>query len=294
MTGGRWDPKDHNKYFVASNIGTLDGASGTTRHLLCAVNEIKGEEDLAFLKGRIEAGCDVFIDSGVFNLTNEHARKYDVSMDRALALAPGEIDGFDNLMERYISIVTQLPDCWGYIEVDQGGRDNKIKTRATLEAKGLRPIPVYHPLNDGWDYFDELASQYDRICFGNIVQADRETRKRLLATAWQRRSRYPDLWIHLLGYTPNEWLNAYPINSCDSSTWLSGVRWPGANRETAALKSMGGLPRNLAYALDAPCESERGHYKAWALAGYQATFLAHNWRGLQNEYRRMGCDPYCS
>ena len=62
-----------------------------------------------------------------------------------------------------------------------------------LEQMGLRPIPVYHPFNDGWDYFDYLAERYDRICFGNVVQADRETRKRLVATAWERHRKYPHL-----------------------------------------------------------------------------------------------------
>jgi hypothetical protein len=52
-----------------------------------------------------------------------------------------------------------------------------------LEQMGLRPIPVYHPFNDGWHYFDYLAERYDLVCFDNVVQADRETRKRLVATA---------------------------------------------------------------------------------------------------------------
>ena len=60
------------------------------------------------------------------------------------------------------------------------------------ESLGLKPIPVYHPLLDGWDYFDELAAQYDRICFGNIVQAPAATRIRLLHTLWERHRRYPD------------------------------------------------------------------------------------------------------
>jgi hypothetical protein len=168
----------------------------------------------------------LFIDSGVFALANGHAVEHEITMDEALSLAPTEIDGFDELYKRYCSIIETLGDLvWGYIEIDQGGRENKRKTRAKLEAQGFRPIPVYHPFNDGWEYFDELASDYDRICFGNIVQADQETRKRLLATAWERKRKYPHLWIHLLGLSPNERLNAYPIDCCDSSAWLMHVRW---------------------------------------------------------------------
>ena len=101
-----------------------------------------------------------FIDSGVFNLSTRHAAKHDLTMDQALALAPTEIDGFDELFAKYVRLVTELGDkVWGYIEIDQGGKANKIKTRARLEELGLRPIPVYHPFNDGWDYFGEIAAR---------------------------------------------------------------------------------------------------------------------------------------
>ena len=170
--------------------------------LLCAVNEIGGDGAVDTLAGWAEAGNSVFIDSGVFSLTNEHARAHNMTMDQVLGLPPADIDGFDELFTKYVAIIKKLGDkVWGYIEIDQGGRDNKIKTRARLEALGFAPIPVYHPFVDGWDYFDELAQGYDRICFGNVVQADRDTRKRLLATAWERRRKYPHLWIHLLGLT---------------------------------------------------------------------------------------------
>lgn len=58
----------------------------------------------------------------------------------------------------YVEIIRKFEnDAWGCIEIDQGGRENKIKTRAMLEGMGLRPIPVYHPFLDGWDYFDYLT-----------------------------------------------------------------------------------------------------------------------------------------
>jgi hypothetical protein len=33
---------------------------------------------------------------------------------------------------------------WGYIELDKGGRENKLRTRTRLHNHGLNPIPVYH------------------------------------------------------------------------------------------------------------------------------------------------------
>jgi len=291
-TGGRWDPKEQMIYFIASGVDNLQAAADSQNYLLVAVNEIRSEKSLSQVNAWGAAGKTVFIDSGVFNLTNEHARNHGVKMNDALALAPEEIEGFDKLFGDYCRIVRTLEKtCWGYIEIDQGGRDNKIRTRERLESMGLRPIPVYHPLNDGWDYFDELAEKYDRICFGNVVQADRYTRKRLLATAWERRRRYPDLWIHLLGYTANEALNAFPINSCDSSTWLATVRWHKGLVPKTALKNYSHLGPEFRYNYDSPADAPDGHAKGIAMGAYEASMITRQWRAIEAEYRALGCDP---
>ena len=219
-TDGSWSDAERNVYFLACNADQVDDilVPGGLIHdfLLMAVNEIN-ESAEQVLENSYQLGAKWFIDSGIFNLTNEHMRAHGITMDAALGLAPEEIDGFDELFARYVDILSRWKDrCWGYIELDQGGRENKIRTRARLEKLGFNPIPVYHPFNDGWDYFDYLAERYDRICVGNVVQAQSPVRKRLLATMWERKQKYPKLWIHLLGLTPNQFLNAYPIDSGDS------------------------------------------------------------------------------
>lgn len=137
----------------------------------------------------------------------------------------------------------------------------------------MKPIPVYHPLNDGWDYFDELASEYDRICVGNIVQASTYMRTRLLATLAERMRDYPKLWIHILGLTPSTLMNAYPMQSADSSAWLSSVRWSGYVARTA-LKGIGNLPKNFQYQL--------GDKTTWSdgvrMGAYGAGMAELNWR----------------
>ncbi len=293
-TGGRWSLAEQNIYFVASAPDTLRQAVQTHPFILCAINEITNDEDVEWLK-TIAANPDIrlFIDSGVFSLANGHAVAHNISMDEALALAPTEIDGFAALYDKYCSVIEALGNhVWGYIEIDQGGRENKKVTRAKLEAKGFRPIPVYHPFNDGWDYFDELASNYDRICFGNIVQADPETRKRLLATAWERRRKYPHLWIHLLGLSPNERLNGYPIDSCDSSAWLMHVRWSDRFHAVTAGKTLSLIGYNMSYTLGSDPHAETGHLKARRLGGYDAHFIQQNWRGMVADYGRvLAIDP---
>lgn len=282
-TAGVWDKDEPPVYFVATSPSYHESneISEVYQHILCAVNEIKTPKDEQVIADAIRAGLTVFIDSGVFNLTNEHARAHDVSMDVALSLAPDQIDGFDALFDKYCRLMRELgTHAWGYIEIDQGGKENKRKTRKRLHDLGFRPIPVYHPLNDGWDYFDELASSHDRICFGNVVQADIPTRKRLVHTAWDRRRKYPNLWIHLLGLTPYEVCNAFPVNSCDSSTWCSSVRWMQLPTRSL-LKAWGNVEQEF-FRYDQSHE-DKTYKKAVQLSAAQCAQDMRNWRGYINE-----------
>lgn len=211
----------------------------------------------------------VLIDSGIFDLIMQHSNKHKLDFNQTLGLQPHEIDGFDNLWLRYIRALEQYGEqSWGYIEMDIGGKETKCRLRAKLESMGFNPIPVYHPLNDGWDYFDYLAENYDRICVGNISQANQPTKLRIISTVWQRKQKYPHLWIHLLGYTPNEWAHAYPCESSDSSSWLSSVKYPTGLNETADGANLGSVFRELQYELDAEPRSNKGRNKGIKLASY--------------------------
>lgn len=291
-TGGNWDPTDWPVYFAASNPSVLREATEILDHILVAINEFEGSQVGPLVDRMTQDGKSLFIDSGVYWLSTQHAKTHHMSMDQALALAPEDVDGFKQLFDKYVSIIQEQKDkVWGYIEIDQGGRANKIKTRAKLEKLGLRPIPVYHPFNDGWEYFDHLAKNYDRICFGNVVMADRNVRKRLVATAWERRRRYPHLWIHLLGMTPAESLIAFPANSCDSSTWIGNLRWDQQKTHTGAtsIEMGGGFTYELAkvHGRDAP----GGWNKATKLAGYNATMLGRTLRNIAEDYEaELGAD----
>jgi len=129
-------------------------------YLLLAVNELP-TNNFADFEQLLQS--HVLLDSGVYVLASQHADRHSISMDEALCLAPQEIEGFEALFDLYVEIVTKYESrLWGYVEIDFGGCTNKRRTRARLESLGLRPMPVYHPLNDGWDYFDELAQEYDR------------------------------------------------------------------------------------------------------------------------------------
>lgn len=287
--------------FMATNMYHHKVFIGANRHYnyLVAINEIAlGGDDLPSLKKIIDQGDNVFIDSGVFNLTMEHARKHNVHMDEALSIPPAQLDGFDKLFGKYVEIIGQLKDtCWGYIEIDAGGREEKIKTRARLEGLGLRPIPVYHPLNDGWDYFDYLAERYDRICFGNIVQANKELRVKLLLALYYRRSKYPGLWIHGLGIAPNTIINAIPsLNSIDSSGWIRGTQW-GATNEYTLGRSIGSILKGYGYVHRNEWENgqisyDAQYHKNTLLCGHIVNTTNRNINNHLNRLRELGIEPY--
>lgn len=282
-TGGAWSADEENIYFIASAASNLDNESHD--HVLIAVNELMTDGQLNIIKGFIDDGKSILLDSGIFNLTNEHKRKHGISMNQALALPPDQIDGFDVLYNRYREVIDEIGEqVWGYIELDQGGREQKILTRQKLEKNGYQPMPVYHPLNDGWDYFDYLAERYDRICFGNIVQADLATRLRLIHTAWKRSKKYPKLWIHVLGMTANQWLLALPIKSCDSSTWISSLRWGTLNAPTANAP-FSNLDSGYIYRRDVKTDDPRGWDKGNALSAYNAHFRQEVWRAALRDRR---------
>jgi hypothetical protein len=286
--GGTYDPNEQPVYFIASGPTQLQTAREITRHLLIAVNELDSPKSRDEFEKMLDSGAQVFLDSGIFNLTNKHSRTHNVPMDVALALAPDEIDGFDRLWNNYCEIITRFSDrLWGFIELDQGGAVNKRITRARIEKEtGLVPIPVYHPLNDGWDYFDEICSEYDRICFGNIVQAKQFVRKRLIQTLYERqRQDHPDTWIHVLGFSPNEWVHAAPwYGSCDSSSWLANVRWAANHKSQAANKRFGIFVYGMRYKYGSEYTDDDGYERAIAFAGAQGgRFLEETWRAYRQE-----------
>ena len=286
-TGGNFDPKDKHIYFLASNHSTLKHVVDQAKYMLIAVNELKSQSALDHLEKFLDKGIKVFLDSGVYSVAMEHAKKNNLSHNEALRVPLHELEKFPWLYDLYCQIVERFGDrLWGYIEIDLGGKEQKRETRKGLEQKGLRPIPVYHPLNDGWDYFDELAEQYDRIAVGNIVYASSAMRLRIMSMIWQRKQSYPHLWTHLLGFHLHEHLNAYPAESVDSSSWLAAIRW-GRQAESAMLSGIGLLPRSLLYKMGEEGSYQKGE-KLWA---YAIAMNQKNWRNHIKAATEAGLYP---
>ncbi|MFA5416938.1 MAG: hypothetical protein WC341_00630 [Bacteroidales bacterium] len=281
--GGTFDPTSPNLYFIATDTYAMKITihNELTRSLLIPIPILK-KQDADLLKKWSKTGVNIMLDSGVYSLAQILVKK-GMTQTQAFGMTPEEIPGFFKLKNAYIQLIKEFEnDIWGYVEIDFGGQENKKRVRAELEGIGLRPIPVFHPFNDKPEYFDELASTYDRICIGNIVYAETAERIRILHALFERKKKYEPLWIHLLGHTPNQNIYTFPMNSCDSTNWLSGSKH-GTIKTTSGGFSVGFLEREYIY--------RKGNSESWEkiikLMSYQASMIQTEWEIIQEEKRKI-------
>lgn len=217
-THGRWSVKEARVFFAAVTSSHLENVAEVNRYLLTTAPILAVENIRRAANAYCDAGGSLLIDSGVFGIAMQAAKARGVDHNEGLRTPLDQISGFDAFLKSWKDVSREFADkCFGYVEIDLGGTEQKRKTRAMLESEGFRPIPVVHPITDGWDYFDELADTYDRLCIGNLVKSNPRTRLDILRTVAERRRGKRVQWIHALGVTAGPvWLSA-PSESCDSS-----------------------------------------------------------------------------
>lgn len=220
--GGAFDPEARGVFFIA----TLPNPMIAEHWLIPLDRVMEGQAIAARIAGARERGEVILFDSGAFTLANRHAQAHGIQIGEAFATHPSLLDGYEELLEAYVRTVKALEhDLWGYIELDIGGEDAKRETRKSMEALGVSPIPVYHALIDSPEYFDELSSEYDRVCIGNLVQQRPSTRKRVLMDLHDRAQAHPGVWYHALGVTPRPHDLAMLMQSYDSSGFTTPYRY---------------------------------------------------------------------
>lgn len=273
-SGGKFDPAAENIAFLAGTVE--DHIIAQNPYTLLALNELKTAKQLDLL----DRWCDernVMLDSGVYALASAHARANDIGMAQAFATPPEEMDGWDALYDKWCTMATRFGDrIWGIVELDQGGAEYARETRERVARDtGVTPIPVYHPLSDGWDYYDELAGGFDRICCGGLALTP-AGRLRLCYTVVERARAYPYLWTHLLGVTPMPWvLSLGHKGSTDSSAWLGPCRWAASWRSWSMLQRIAGMPNGMTYLRGSDPDSDTGFRKAKRQMAASATFQQH-------------------
>ena len=265
------------EYYLAGSMSDARIAVHGHSCLLVPVNAIRKQRDIEDIRRWARAGNRIIIDSGAFDLCATHARKHELPLQSVFGMPPENIDGFAQLYENYVAVAAELQnDVFAVIEIDIGGKARKRLTRASLEEKGLRVAPVFHPLHDGWEYLDELAKGYGTVFVGNLVDADTPMRQGVIARLALWRRDHPSIWLHLLGVTPSPLLVAFPPDSCDSSTWLSSLRQFSSWRAYALYDRLAGFGRGMAYVPKHPMATRE---KAARITAFQhraqALGLAH-------------------
>jgi len=281
-SGGKFDPQAPNVSFLAGTVE--DHVLAQNPFTLLAINEIKTPKQIELL----DQWCDerfVVLDSGVYALASEHARATGKSMTEAFATPPDEMEGWNALYDKWCTLAGRFSDrLWGVIELDQGGRECVEVTRAQVAKDvGIVPIPVYHAFSDGWDYYDELAQGYDRLCYGGLL-VTMPGRIRLCWTAAERARQYPYLWTHLLGVTPAPWVLSLGLKgSMDSSGWLGPCRWAASWRSWAMLQRIGHMPNGMTYLRGSDRRSDTGFDKAKRQMAASATFQQETMRAVVHD-----------
>ena len=287
-THGNWDP-GHEKMIFLAGSEDISGSKqesfdqDSTDHLahkktvniLYSLRDFTRNSFLAGITIGVERFHAILLDSGVFGISMDYAKAQNISPDKAITTPLRNIPGWPAFFDYYVEAVTAVKDAvWGYVELDLGGREQKIETRARLEAIGLAPIPVWHPLSDGLDYGRHLIDTYDRVCVGNIGKSDRETRKVILQ-AVTLAQRGPRTWIHALGLGPTNFVTGYRFNSMDATSFLGAMRW----KYRAGYSLMHPFIRHERY-FDPEVEGSE-HAVAYAFLERQAVSIQHNWRSYE-------------
>lgn len=237
ITHGTWSMNDAPVFFAAVIAAHFIAVTNQNQFLLVTAPDVERDEITEECFKYCTRGGRLMIDSGIFGIALAAAKRRGVDHNEGLRTPPEQIDGWSDFISSWKRCITVLGDaCWGYVEIDLGGTEQKRKTRAALEAEGYRPIPVVHPITDGWDYFDELADTYDRLCIGNLVTSNEATRIDILRTVAERRRGRRVKWIHALGVTAGPpWLTA-PTESCDSSSHATPLKHGLPMIETSAFR----------------------------------------------------------
>ena len=220
--GGRFDPEDQGKYFLAiDDLWFYDLAALSPPDILIPVDELGSVLD------DLDDHQSLLVDSGVFSLAAAHAKKNSIPISQAFAEDPQNVDGWDELRNTYVSTILQHQEkMWGYVELDLGSQEDKEERREEMRQIGISPIPVYSVAGDSWEYFEHLAENYDRICVGSIAKVHQNYRKSVVAAISSFTSKMENRpWVHFLGMSPGTLVNTFFPSSCDSTTWYDVRRF---------------------------------------------------------------------
>jgi len=99
-----------------------------------------------------------------------------------------------------------------------------LANQATLERRGLRPVPVFH-LGEPWALLDDLAIAYERVAIGRGPGMEFARVVSALDTVFTRytdEEGSPLVRFHGFRMTDRRIMARFPFESVDSTTWIAG------------------------------------------------------------------------
>ena len=194
---------DMNLYFAGAHDWhkVLDDMKVTQQlssfHYMTKFNESK--LDNVFNRPR-----NIFVDSGGYSAFTQGAAI--------------DIDEYCNFLKKYDSHITH------YAQLDIiGDEEGTVRNQKYMEAKGLKPLPVFHYGGD-FKRLEALVKEYDYICLGGLVPLARE--KPILKAFLDKCFSIikDNCKVHGFGMTGMDILKRYPWYSVDSTSWLEASR----------------------------------------------------------------------
>lgn len=191
---------------------------------------------------------DVFIDSGAYSAWNSG-----VSID---------VHEYANWIQ-----CAGMGSVYANLDVIGDPKGSYRNQRILEDTYGLSPIPVFHP-NEDWKWLRMYLKSNDYIALGGISQE--RSPEMLMPWAIRAFQLGSEFGTRFHGFAVTAWtlLKALPWYSCDSSTWINGVKW-GTVR---IFDFEGGAFRHIILGDRDMCKSAK---KSFDALGYNWSKFAH-------------------
>lgn len=229
----------------------------------------------------------LFVDSGAFSAERQNL----------------EIDIYDYI--HFIKSNIKNIDYYANLDIIKDAKAT-LENQEIMESEGLRPLPVYHVECD-ISYLDYYMSNYEYICFGNMVGKPQNKLLNLLNKYFSiicDNKGFPQIKVHGFGITSVALINKYPWYSVDSTSWTSFSRygtiliphlknnkwkynsfcWPLGVTQRSPFKSKKykhykNLTHNKKHIVDKYLEE-----KGYKIGKSEIVSVSHNYKPKQDEY----------
>jgi len=182
-------------------------------------------------------GASIIVDSGLFSLM----------FGSEQGTLPTTLEAYRDYTRKYLDDMAEWNSTCQLVESDTHrllGMDSTYRLREEFASLGSRCMYVWHE-PEGLDGLHKLAQERDYVCIsvpemrmiasanGSLTQSGKVTRmvSDLLARIHRASPKPPR--VHLLGCTVQQMMETRLAWSCDSTSWLSGVRFGNACMWTA-------------------------------------------------------------